>query len=328
MDTILKAKCDLLAENKLMLNKSFGWDSDYMRFAAAGMLTCSGVTPDEEKLKYLEKLLKEQTGIFSDLRGFVKLPLVCKMLASNNPEYYLDKVQDIYKELSSGIFGKSEYKVVAAIIIADSNLNVANIMDRTVEIYKRMTKNHSFLTSNEDYPLCAALAVSGKNVDRLIEDMEESYSILKKKFGDLNAVQTLSHVLSLDSKAPEVKCQRVIDIWDQLKKSRHKYGTGMEIGNLGVLQALDYEVDEIVNKMIEADDYLKTKPGFKGILVSGDLRRLFASQVVLDTMAGENVDSLDESLSTMLASAIEMQVIMMICIMSAISAQNAATANC
>ncbi|MCQ2534689.1 MAG: DUF4003 domain-containing protein [Clostridia bacterium] len=324
MDAILRAKCDLLVGNKQQLNKIFAWESDYMRYAAAGILTCSGVTQDAEKFKYLDKLLKTNTGVFSELRGFVKVPLLCKMLMSHNPEYYLEEVQDVYNALSSGFFGKSEHKVLAAIVIVDSKTNTSNAIERTKEIYSEMTKKHAFLTSNEDYPLCAALAVSGKPIERLIDDMEESYKILTKKFLDKNAVQTLTHVLALDDKSPEIKCQRVIDIWDKLKDAKHKYSTGMELGNLGVLQTLDYSIDEIVQNVIDADDYLKTQKGFGNLAAGSDMRKLFASQVVLDTMSDETIDSSNLALNAMLATAIEVQIIMMICMTSAINAANTA----
>lgn len=325
MDTILRAKCDLLVGNKQQLNKTFAWTSDYMRFAAAGMLTCAGVVQDEEKFKYLDKILVNNTGIFSELRGYVRVPLLCKMLISNNPEHYLEEVQSVYDAMSTGLFGKSEYKVIAAIIIVDSKQNVETTIERTKEIYKEMQKKHGFLTSNEDYPLCAALAISGKPIDFLIRDMEESYSILCKKFFDKNAVQTLSHVLALDDKTPEVKCKRVIDIWDQLKNARHRYSTGMELGNLGVLQTLDYSVEEIVKSVIEADDYLKTQKGFGTFSAGSEMRRIFATQVVLDAMSNETIDASNISLNAMLATAIEIQVIMMVCMMSAINASNSST---
>ena len=58
-----------------------------------------------------------------------------------------------------------------------------------------MKEKHPWLTSDEDIPFAAMLAVSDLDTDSLISEMEKNYEILKQKFSDKNAVQTLSHVL-------------------------------------------------------------------------------------------------------------------------------------
>ena len=214
MITELKEKCDLLVKNRKTITSAFAWDSGLMSLTAATLYTSSGITADSKKLKQCEAIIKSRTSAFSEFRGNVKMPLICKMALSDTPEKYFNNVETVYKLLNKSKWIGNEYKIMAAITICDhaDESEYESFVDKTNEIYSRMKQEHKWLTSDEDIPFAAMLAVSGIDVDKLIDEMELNYKILKEKFHDSNAVQSLSHILALDEQPAEVKCAKVESI--------------------------------------------------------------------------------------------------------------------
>lgn len=312
MEKDLQAICDLFVENKKVMESTFAWEAGYMNMVSAYMLASKGLSADKEKLKECEQILKTKTSIFSEFRGNVKNPMVCKMLMSENPEQYFDKVEKLYRILNQSKVLGDEYKIMAAMTIAQhaDEEQYAEIVEKTNEIYAKMKEKHLWLTSSEDIPFAAILALSGKSTDALIEDMEESYSLLVKKFFDDNAVQTLSHVLALNSENPSIKCEKFMNIFNELKAAKHKFGTGYELSCLAVFTMLDMTPAQITELIVEVDDYLKAQKGFGVLSVGTDTRRLFAAQIVLQKFGADAFKNEDVALSVVLALTVALEMCM------------------
>ena len=322
MNTELKEKCDLLVKNRKTITSAFAWDSGRMSLAAATLYTSNGITADREKLKQCEAIIKTKTNAFSEFRGNVKMPLICKMTLSDNPEKYFENVETIYKLLNKSKWIGNEYKIMAAITICDhaDESEYELLVNRTNEIYSRMKQEHKWLTSDEDIPFAALLAVSGMNIDKLIAEMELDYKILKEKFHDSNAVQSLSHILALDEQPAEVKCAKVGSVFNELKAIKHKFGTGYELATLGSFTMLDIQEKEVANLIAETDDYLKGQKGFGDLSLGAGERRLYAAQLVLNQYGPENKNVEGVVLGSMLALTIAMEICMILCVTSCIAA--------
>lgn len=318
----LKEKCDLLVNNRKTITSTFTWDSGLMSLAAASLYTGRGLTVDSQKLKECEAIMKSKTNTFSEFRGNVKMPLICKMALSDDPQKYFGNVETLYKLLNKSKWIGNEYKIMAAITICDhaDESEYESFVDKTNEIYSRMKQEHKWLTSDEDIPFAAILAVSGIDVDKLIDEMELNYKILKEKFHDSNAVQSLSHILALDAQPAEVKCAKVESIFNELKAMKHKFGTGYELATLGTLTMLDIQEKEVANLVSETDDYLKEQKGFGDFLLGSKERRLFAAQLVLNQYGPEDNKVDGVVLGSMLAITIAIEICVMICMTSCIAA--------
>ena len=318
----LKEKCDLLVNNRKTITSAFTWDSGLMSLAAASLYTGSGLTVDSKKLKECEAIIKSKTNAFSEFRGNVKMPLICKMALSDDPQKYFMNVETLYKLLNKSKWIGNEYKIMAAITICDhaDESEYALFVNKTNEIYSRMKQEHKWLTSDEDIPFAAMLAVSGIDVDKLIDEMELNYKILKEKFHDSNAVQSLSHILSLDEQPAELKCAKVEAIFNELKAMKHKFGTGYELATLGTLTMLDIQEKEVATLIAEVDDYLKGQKGFGDFLLGPNERRLYAAQLVLNQYGSEDNKAEDVVLGSMLAITIAIEICMMICMTSCMAA--------
>lgn len=321
MDIILQQKCDELVANRQILKSTFKWNNDFMNLAAGCMYTGMGQKADPEALKQAEAILKAKTGALSEFRGNVKVPILCKMTMTSNPEAYLEKVQSIYSELNKGKILENEYKILAAMTICDhiGEEEPTPYITKTMDLYKRMKEEHKWITSDEDIPFAAMLAVSGLDTEKLMVEMENDYAILKETFRNSNAVQSLSHVLAVNEKPSAEKCQMVVSIFEELKKAKHKYGMDYMLASLGSLTLLDKPVSQLVQEIIDADEYLKTQKGFGSLSLGSDLRRMYAAQMVLDVHMPQDKNTDSALLGAVLAYTIAMEVCMII-IMSSVAA--------
>ncbi|MCQ2532102.1 MAG: DUF4003 domain-containing protein [Saccharofermentans sp.] len=321
------SKCDLLSRNRNIVHKAFVLESEFMALSGASILTVGGIEGNIERLKELEKLLKSNTHLFSEFRSYNKMPLVCKLATKSDPEAYLKKVQEIHETLQGRHWTGSDYRIIAALIIADhvGDSDYMKHIDRTNEIFDKMSKNHMWLTDNADIPFAATLAVTDRDIDQLIDDMERCYDILKKKFGQGNPLQSLTHILALQPEPSDYKCAKVVSLFDDLKKAKRSLGKSSELPTLGALCMLNMPNPAVVEIISEGEDFLKTKKGFGSFSMESATRRMFVAQMLLDeyTNTASTIDPVITS--TMMAITMAIEACMLTAAIAASTAANSAT---
>ena len=253
----------LLIQNRDVIREVFPWESGQICLASAIIYTMKGKLANEKLLRESKKLITQKVGAFSSFRGKVRVPTAAMVAVSEDLEGTMDHGLLVY-ELLKKEFWQSSYLPMAAMMIAQvaEKERYEEMAARTRRLYERMRKEHPFLTSSEDSPFCAMLALSDHSDDRLIEDMEKCYRVLKEKFLYGNAVQSLSHVLALFDEPAEVKCEKTMHLYQSLREAGGKYGTQYELPSLGVLAMTNVPVKEIVQEMMEIDAWLAEQKGF------------------------------------------------------------------
>lgn len=284
MNEQTQKKCELLVQNQDVIADTFHWESNEVILAAASAFTQRGILADGQKLKENADLYKKEFGIFSDFRGNVEIPMICRMASTDAPEEYLKKVKDLYQQLHKNDWLGSEWKVLAAMIICDQKEDPfeKDYVALTNEVYTAMKKEHPWLTSDEDIPFAAMLAASDLDKDALFKEMDKNFALLKEKYGNGNTSQSLSAVMALSPAPAEEKLQKLNDVFDALKEQGHEFGKGPELISLSALCLADLSKDEIVSSIAEADDYLKEQKGFAGLSLSAAKRRMYAAQMVMN----------------------------------------------
>ena len=291
MKVELQNKCNLFIQNKELVQKTYRWEDDRMTLLAADIATGAGKLLDAGELKESEKLLKENTGIFSDFRQNLKTVIIVKMALATDAEAYFKGVEQVYDLLNKGHLFGSEQRVLAALSIYENcgAENAEKVVAKTKQIYDYMKKEHPILTSEEDLPMAALLALSEKEPEELVEEMERCYQAMKDLSKSNNAVQSLSHVMTLDQQPTETKAEKIRAIFKGLQDSGMKYGKGFELAALGILPMTGLETDTIVEDIAAVDELLKTQKGFKNLLGLGKTERLmYATLLVADTYIPES----------------------------------------
>ncbi len=318
------ARCKNLIKNKETMKSAFAWEDGLTHLACAGIFINKEQTANEEMLLQCKDILKRNTGIFSNFKSTAK-PMIVAMLAANeNPQLLMErglKVYDLLKEE----FMSSVYLPIAAMIIAQyaDEARYAELAQRTRRIYKQMRADHPFLTSGEDSTFCALMALLDKPDEVLLGDAEECYKILKNNFFSSNAVQSLSHVLSMCDGEPENKCQKTMELFQKLKEAGHKYGTSYELPTLGVLAMADGNQDEIAAEMAEIDQWLSEQKGFGFFSsISAKQRLMYAGMIAQQDYINDKMMQ-----SAAVNGVISLIVAQQAAMCAAITASAAATAN-
>lgn len=282
MKVELQRRCEMFIANRDIIKAEFGWETAYIYPLCAGLFTAKNATADPQALRACHRLLKENTGIFSNFRGVSKMAMVTSLALSANPQEKMERLLFVYNKLKQ-LFWSSEYLVVAASAITDlaEPSQYEAIVERTRMVYNHMKQAHPFLTSGEDSAFAALLALSGFDDVQIGDEMERCFAILKPEFWSGNAVQSLSHVLALGSDPAETKCDRVTQLYRLLKERGCKYGTGYELPTLGTLALTGASIDALTHDMIEVDDYLKTQKGFGAFGIGAKQRLMYAGMLVM-----------------------------------------------
>ena len=314
MDRQMENKCLKLVENYRILAAGNKMEFTEMLLACAGIYLAAGREPDMDRVKECKKLLKSKAGIFSNFRGSDELLVRCKMALAPDPALYFESVEREYQHIKT--FFSGEQTVLAAMILAEQD-GSGSLAEKTKSIYKEMKEAHPWLTSEDDLPFAALMAVSGRDASAVYAEAEEIYALLKEKLkADKNTMQMLSHILAIRSGRAEEKCEKLCALAAGLKAAGHSLGRGSRLAILGILADSGLPADTLVDRICEADDFLKQHKPFHGLFgVGRECRRMFAVQMVQASLSEE--DSL--GMSAMLTASVELAIITMILMMIIVS---------
>ena len=314
MNEKIKEKCDLFVENRNIIRKGFKFENDIVTVAAAKVFTDAGKTADVERLKECRAVLKEKVGAFSGFRGMMELIVISKMALTENPSQYFDDVMKVTKLVQKGkIFESSSVELAAMHVVDQGRIGDAEaVTQRYLDIMKRMSKEHPFLTSDTDAPFAMMLALTDKNVDSIIEEMEAIFSYMKDNFkAGKNAIQGISEVLTLMDGGIENKSNRVIEIYNSLKEHGQKYGKDNEFASLGVLADLDMDINAMTGEIAEVEEYLGSNPGFGNFLLGRTERLMFASMLVAEVYGQEGASTTGTAIGSAVATIIAEEIMLM-----------------
>ena len=310
----MENKCLKLVENYRILAAGNKMEFTEMLLACAGIYLAAGREPDMDRVKECKKLLKSKAGIFSNFRGSDELLVRCKMALAPDPALSFESVEREHQHIKT--FFSGEQTVLAAMILAEQD-GSGSLSEKTKSIYKEMKEAHPWLTSEDDLPFAALMAVSGRDASAVYAEAEEIYALLKEKLkADKNTMQMLSHILAIRSGRAEEKCEKLCALAAGLKAAGHSLGRGSRLAILGILADSGLPADTLVDRICEADDFLKQHKPFHGLFgVGRECRRMFAVQMVQASLSEE--DSLGTS--AMLTASVELAIITMILMMIIVS---------
>lgn len=309
MNTELTRKTELFVSNRQELSKIFKFDHDLNCVVSSLLLTGAGQTVDEERMKEVRRILSEKAGVMSPFRSTIEMVVLSKMYMAADPESYLEDVLEVYGPVRGKRIIEYPSLVISSMTIVDlGRKNEAElIMTKTNEIIRRMRKEHPFLTDEEDLPFAVLLAMTEKDVDTIIRDMEECYNYLKKTVkvkADSNAIQGLSELIILTNGDLTMKCNRAVELFDTFAGHGAKYGNYYEFASLGALIGLKTDKDELVDTIIETADTLKANKGFGNWSLGNKDRLMFAAMIVSGILSDEDDNIYDYAVNNAVISSV------------------------
>jgi len=318
MNASVKETCDLVLENRSILKKKMFWELDSNTYAIMGaLLTASrGTKADADYYKKCKKIIRKNVNIFSEIRGIGQAIVATKMCMCDDPEAYIKGVTAVYKKLRHiHKLTASPYMVMAAMNIYEAaGINKADEMIEKLEsLYKGLKAKHPLLVGDSDRGYLSMLINAGINEIDAVDEIERSYEACKKISIGKNSVYSLAQVLSLSSKNAEDKNDFVKKMVEGLKKKGKRISKSYGLTTLGALALLDMPAKELIDEIVEVDNYIKGKKGFKWYNQGKGLRVTYASLIVF--MSHSKDKGISEAISSNIAMAIAEEIIILIIIM-------------
>ena len=281
MRPTLEQHCNNFICNRDVVKSIFKWENDQIISASVTSFLNRGILADATKLEECKKLLKDNTGVFSNFRGNVEVPMVVQLAIADVSADKMKKTMQVYETLKKEFYG-SEYLVLAAAVMADmvSEEQAIQMAKKARKIYDKMKKDHPFLTSGEDTVYAVLMAVSEKSDDKMMEEMEVCYKKLKESFYASNEVQALAHVLSVAEGSAEEKCNKVVALYDALRGAEVKYGKYYELVALASLAMLPVEQSVLVEDIKAVDAFLAEQKGYGFWGLDKKTRLMHAAMIV------------------------------------------------
>ncbi len=332
MNPELKSKLELLALNKNTIDKAFFLEMGITQVVGALLFASAGLEVDIDRLKEARKILSRRKGVFSAFRAVAELVVTSRMALSEDPEGYLNDLIEVYDIMMKGRVLEDSYLLLSAMIIVDRGrkADADEIREKTNELMRRMSKLHPILTSNEDIALVSLLAMTGRDNDSIINDMEECYTYTRKEIrlkAEANSIQALSEILALTEGDMKAKCDKVAELFNAFREQRSKFGTYLEFPALGTLINVDVPTDALVAEIIEAADFLKQNKGFGGLSMDKKTRLMFAALLASQTYLPDDFRSEDfintaVVTNNAIAMAVAEEIAIMVIIMCSASTNN------
>lgn len=329
MNDRVKRRSELLVENRNLLHKDFYLENGLITVVAGAAFAQNDRTADPDRVKDCRKLLRDRQGVFSQVRGNNELIISTKMALSPNPELYIENLISVYDKFQKGKFFSSAFRVLAASSICDAGKagQADAIVEKTNEILKGMNSRHPFLTADDDTGFAVLLAMTDKRTESILEELEQSYQILKRSFSfHDNAVYSLAQVLTTYDGEADAKCKKAVEIFEAFKETGYKYGKEYELPSLGILVGLSDNIGDIVGEVIEVYESFKGQKGF-GMLDMSNHTKLMLGSMIVASVYGEDKASASALVANGALSMVIAQQAAMIAIIAASSASAAASSS-
>ena len=151
MRTSLSHRCARFLDARDMLRQAFPFAHAQMIPICAGMAAGQNRPWDAGRLYACRDLIQEKTGLFSNFRGAGHLAMITLLALSPAPEERMAFALQGYKVLRTRFYA-SQYLPLAALLLADwaRGRDLDGVAARAEEIYRRMKREHPFLTGAED----------------------------------------------------------------------------------------------------------------------------------------------------------------------------------
>ncbi|MHB1455194.1 MAG: DUF4003 family protein [Saccharofermentanales bacterium] len=316
----------LFAENTGAMRKGFFWEESLIHTLCALLYTAKGLKIDAEKIKSADRIIKNNAGLLSNFRGISRLALAAILSMEVHPEALFSEVQDVYALLKREFRSSSFLPFTAFIIAQNAGPNgYESLISNAKYIYNQMKSNHPFLTSGEDTSFAVLFAISPRDHQSLIADMEECYGYLKQHFFSSDAVQTLSQVLALSADNPDQKCALTFEIYNRMKNYGIRFGRGYELPILGVLALNVSEIEKTIQEIARIEQYLKTQKGFGAFGIGKKQRIMYSAILAAQPLSVEGETALDTAVVNSVTTMIIAQQAAMLAILAATSASAAAS---
>lgn len=330
-ENMINTKLNLFIKNyEKIKHAKISWQKGMMQYSIALSSSIKNQDINIEKIEEAGKIIKENTGIFSNFRGHSMFYLASILSNKTEPINELKSILNIYDKLKENKFHNDAYLPFVAIIINENKnkISIDECIRKTKYVYDYMKKHHPFLTSSDDYCRAALIAIHSKDLDNDLEYIEESYQKLNDKgFFKSNNLQSLSHIMTFDKYKSDETINKVVRIKELLEINDCKVD-GYVYSLIGAVSLIDCDEKTIVEQIKIVSDKLKEVKGFGAFSLGKSNRNMISVALVASCYSdsiGNDLSEISNNIFVEIIIAIE--VATMISIISATTAASASASS-
>lgn len=322
MRQITKTNCDVFAHNVNTAKKVYWFDGSYNAVAFAASV--ENEVP-KAKLRLAKRVIDRNNAFLSALGDTAaRIVVTSALVKSKDPQKAINDIKNIYMIMKKH-FVASEFLALATIVIYESGLPAEKTASRTKRIYELMKSRHFLLASHSDISVCAIMAVSGRNPDALIDDAENCYKRISRAFISNNDALLVANMLALYEYPADIKCKKLLNIRDSLKRRGLNLGTYNSSAILVPLAIASFNEDSSVltNEVCEAEKIMSVRKATGGFFgVGKKLRTMFAVSVV-NREYGSKMQNAVSAAASAVTTVIAAEVAILCCISACVAASKA-----
>lgn len=251
------------------LNEKRRWyqSGTYLRYAAIAAVCCEG-SPHEiaRAIRDTGEQLKNLSGWFGPLNSEIRFAVAAILtLQSDDSTAFMeevDRVRPIFRDV--GLRRDAAYEMLA-ILVMRSGLERepigGRLAERVKELYEEMKAYHWWLTSTDDIPVCAMLALRDEPIGLMAQRIEQIFQGLRAIGLSLcNELQSAANLLFLAEGRAELAVGRAGELMRRFK-ARGRTIRRAHYDELAILSFLLDDPNQIVERVMNHFDHVrKLKP--------------------------------------------------------------------
>ena len=239
MNESLQALVARFIEDRDAIRAAFKLENDYIYPVCAQIFLAADRPVERERLEECKALVKSTTGVFSNFRGNIKLPLLCVLAAGDDPEERWAKAQRGYALLKDAFSG-SEYLALAALlldglqtashVLALSTEDPTDKAFRVVSLYNAIEAAGGKYGKTRQLPILAALTLGQRFAEDLARDILELDGFLATQKG-------YKGVFGMDKRTRIMHAAMLLSLSDQSSGQRATVNAAAQQATLAMIAA-------------------------------------------------------------------------------------------
>jgi hypothetical protein len=244
------------------IRKDARWWSSFtcLRYSALALTTVEGNPSNlARKLWSYAETLKRGGGWTSPLQSGIRFLVAASLIRQDRSlDRFFAEVERVHVFFREAKLPRGRaHEMLATLVLQQQAIEAGNSqvrreqVSRLKAVFTQMKSDHPWLTGADDYPT-AALLIGGKDSVRQISSRVEAlYQGLRKyRFGQGNALQTVSHMLYLHPEPDHQVLRRFQNLYDTFKNRRLRMWEG-DYDEIAFLTYLDSSASQIADTVLK-----------------------------------------------------------------------------
>lgn len=244
---------------------------------------------NSKRIREIRKYIKENTLWFSSYRGDNLYAISILLSLEEDWKGRFKRILKCEEKLKEMNFVEGAFLSISAWILTESysDAEIENAGIKMCEIYNFIKDRYSYITSSEDYVICALLAVIDLDKDIYSCIIDEAFKVIKEKeLTTNNGTQTLANILCIDFSSWNENLTKSINIIEELKKNIEEIRP-QHMGIVGLAAVLINNEGKFINSVQRVYNYFSEETEYE-FYMDRSFKLMISMVAVIFSYSSEN----------------------------------------